>query len=104
MDIPSDPGSSGLFTVITTFFPIFFGVVVVIMVVIVVANVRRAKKLGVNPLTLQTEVAARFAKGGLAADRPLADRLAELENLRAAGTITEAEYTAARTAALGGGA
>ncbi|KQQ01407.1 MULTISPECIES: hypothetical protein [unclassified Rathayibacter] len=102
MDIPSDPGFSGTFGVIATIFPIFFVAVIVIIVVIIVANVRRAKKLGVNPLTLQTDVAARFAQGGLAADRPLADRLAELESLRAAGTISEAEYAAARTAALGG--
>ncbi|QHC66550.1 hypothetical protein GSU68_08170 [Rathayibacter sp. VKM Ac-2759] len=104
MGIPSDPGFSGAFGVLATIVPLVVVAVVVIIAVIVVANIRRAKKLGVNPLTLQTDVAARFAKDGLGGQRPLAERLAELEGLRAAGTITEAEYTAARTSALGGGA
>lgn len=56
-----------------------------------------------NPLTLQTDVAARLATDGFGRTRPLAERLDELESLRTAGTISEAEYTAARATALNGG-
>ncbi|SMH39356.1 hypothetical protein SAMN06295885_1632 [Rathayibacter oskolensis] len=101
MHIVTNPGVPVFFGIVAAAVPLFVVAVIVLAIVLVVVNVRRAKKLGVNPLTLQTDVAARFVKDGVGGDRPLADRLAELEGLRAAGTITEAEYTAARSAALG---
>lgn len=89
------------FDTMWTIFPWVFGAVVVLIVVILVANVRRARKHGLNPMTMQTDVAARFIKDGAgASDESLTDRLKELDRLRAAGAISEPEYAAARSSAL----
>ncbi|OOB92009.1 hypothetical protein [Rathayibacter sp. VKM Ac-2630] len=82
--------------------PIVIAAVVVLMVVLIVVNLRRAKKLGVNPLTLETDLAAKLAKDGFGGGRTLRERLAELDRLRADGTLTAEEHAAARRAALEG--
>jgi len=82
--------------------PIVIAAVVVLIAVLIVVNLRRARKLGVNPLTLETDIAAKLATGGFGAERPLGERLAEIDGLLAAGTITEQEHAAARRAALEG--
>ncbi|WP_146078913.1 SHOCT domain-containing protein [Rathayibacter sp. AY1E6] len=101
--VPADTVVPPWYSIAFIAVPIVIAVVIVLVVVLIVVNVHRARSLGVDPLTLRTEVAARFAREGPGSARPLADRLAELEALRAAGTITEAEYAQARRAALGGG-
>ncbi|QHC70205.1 SHOCT domain-containing protein [Rathayibacter sp. VKM Ac-2801] len=98
-----DIGAPGWIAAAFTIVPIVIALVLALIAVLIVVNVRRAKRLGVNPLTVQTDVAARIARDGLGGGRPLADRLAELDALRAAGTISEAEHASARRAALGGG-
>ncbi|NQX28556.1 SHOCT domain-containing protein [Microbacteriaceae bacterium VKM Ac-2854] len=101
--IPNPSAPAG-FDLMLTLVPIFIVLVIVVMVVLVVMNVRRARQHGLNPLTMQTDLAARFIKNGVGAnpDAPLQDRLAELEALKASGTITEREYAQARASALNG--
>ncbi|MWV49925.1 hypothetical protein GRS96_11650 [Rathayibacter sp. VKM Ac-2803] len=83
--------------------PIVILAVIVLIVVLIVRNVRRARQLGVDPTTLQTDIAARYLRHGVGpAGVSLTDRLAELDALRAAGTISAEEHIRAREAALTG--
>ncbi|NQX10502.1 hypothetical protein HQQ80_02560 [Microbacteriaceae bacterium VKM Ac-2855] len=104
---PSNPIIPSWFDVVWTAFPFVFGAVVLVIVVSIVLNVRRARKHGLNPFTMRTDMAARYIASGTRAApdsrAPLQDRLAELEALRASGTITEREYVSARSSALNGG-
>ena len=77
--------------------------VFVLIIVVIVRNARRAKTLGVDPTTLRTDMAARYLRHGLGAGgTSLTERLAELDRLRAAGSITAEEHARAREAALTG--
>ncbi|MCM6760896.1 hypothetical protein NB037_00545 [Rathayibacter sp. ZW T2_19] len=100
-DVPT-PIDTGALNAAFAVVPIVIAAVVVLIAVLIVVNLRRARKLGVNPLTLETDIAAKLATGGFGAERPLGERLAELDGLLAAGTITEQEHAAARRAALEG--
>ena len=85
-----------------------FAIVWVILVLVVglvlvgaVLNARKARQHGFNPLTMQTDLAAKVMKSNLlGANRSKAERLAELDSLLAAGTITPAEHSEARAAIL----
>lgn len=91
-------------------FAIFFGIVVlfiiavaVVMVVMISRNAAKARELGHDPLTMQTELAARAMDSELLAPRPsLEARLAELDELHARGVITADEHAKARAEALAG--
>jgi hypothetical protein len=77
--------------------------VFVFVIVSIVRNASRARQSGLNPLTLQTDLVAKVMNSEmLAPERPIAERLAELDTLFAAGTISEAEHAAARARILGG--
>ncbi len=86
--------------------PIAIGVVVVLVFVLIIGlsvyrSVRMARR-GQNPLTLPEDVAYRFSRPG--AGRPPASksqRLDELDALRAADRISEAERAEARARILG---
>jgi hypothetical protein len=91
------------------FGPIFAVVVVIVAVVFVLAivgvvlNVRNARRKGLDPLTLQTDLAAKVMGSGLLdARQSKAERLAELDAMLADGTITAAEHAEARAAILRG--
>lgn len=69
-----------------------------------VRNRRRLRDAGHDPTTINADLAARAMNSRLLAPadgRPVADRLAELDRLHAAGSITDAERTAARASILG---
>lgn len=91
-------------------FFVFFGLVVlfivavvVVMIVTVSRNAAKARELGHDPLTMQTELAARAMDSGLLApQKSLEARLAELDDLRARGVITAEEHAKARADALAG--
>jgi uncharacterized membrane protein len=91
-------------------FATFFGIVVlfiiavaVVMVVMISRNAAKARELGHDPLTMQTELAARAMDSELLAPRPsLEARLAELDELHARGVITADEHAKARAEALAG--
>lgn len=94
------PGVGVAFAIV----PVVIVLVLALIVVLIVRNVRRARSLGVDPTTLRTDVAARYLREGAGrTEAPLGERLAELDRLRAAGTITAEEHARARAAALGGG-
>ena len=90
-------------------FSAIFGLVVVIVVfgfgfVIfsIVRNARKAAELGHDPITMQTELAAKALDSqALAPARTLEQRLAEVDALLAAGTISPDEHAAARARILG---
>ncbi len=88
--------------------PILVGVFVVLFVAAVgfmifstVRNYKASKNAGLDPFTLQTELAVRAAKSEmLAPKKTLEEKLAELDSLLARGLITRDEYTQARLKAL----
>ena len=82
--------------------PIAVGVIFVLIVVVVVVRVVGLRRKGLNPLTLETDLAAKVMNSEmLAPERPIAERLAEIDTLLAAGAISEAEHAAARARILG---
>jgi hypothetical protein len=99
-----DPG----FGDFPTFFVVAFCVVLLFILVVaglVVASLVRSRRVlresGIDPLAAPAELAARFARGPLAAPaRSLDERLAELDDLHRRGVITGAEHESARRAAL----
>ena len=71
------------------------------MVISFARSRRVLRDSGLDPLTARAQIAARVARGPLAAPaQSLEQRLSELDDLHRRGMITEAEYSAARTAAL----
>ncbi|MGN6272501.1 MAG: SHOCT domain-containing protein [Protaetiibacter sp.] len=91
-------------------FVVFFGLVVlfivavvVVMIVMISRNAAKARQLGHDPLTMQTELAARAMDSGLLApQKSLEARLAELDELRARGVISAEEHAKARADTLSG--
>jgi Short C-terminal domain len=111
MPISSDP-TAGFASV----FPIIFGVFLVIIVVIagvtLVAGAMKTKRVvesGHNPLTLDTDLALKVLDSQALAptdrrsveQRPVEQRLAELDALHAKGAISEDEHAKARERILG---
>jgi len=92
----------------TSLFPILFviaaaviAVVVVVIVVQAVANVRRVRQSGHNPLTLQADLATRLLDSeALSPAKPTEQRLAELDRLHEAHVISTDEYRTARARVL----
>ncbi len=84
-------------------FGILFVAVLVFIIVVIVRNASRARQAGYDPLTMQTEMAARAMNSELL--RPaqsIEQRLHELDDLRARGVISAEEYEKARADALKG--
>ncbi|GMA91863.1 SHOCT domain-containing protein [Homoserinibacter gongjuensis] len=82
---------------------LFIIAVAVVMVVMISRNAAKARELGHDPLTMQTELAARAMDSELLAPRPsLEARLAELDDLHARGVITADEHAKARAETLAG--
>lgn len=84
-----------------------FALFVVAVVALMVTTALRSRKVlrdnGLDPLAAGAQIAARLSQGPLATPpQTLAQRLSELDDLHGRGMITEAEYSAARTAALEG--
>jgi cell shape-determining protein MreC len=91
--------------------PIIIVGMIILMIVLAVLNARRLRSKGINPLATEAEIVADAVRGSAAqrtsaqpAERPaqtLEARLAEIEQLHAAGKITSAERDAARASVLG---
>jgi hypothetical protein len=92
------------------FFEIVLAVILVLFLVTVVGiviSVARSRRVlrdnGLDPLAARAQIAARIARGPLAAPaQNLEQRLSELDDLHRRGVITDAEHSVARRAALGG--
>ena len=79
-------------------------VVVAVFVVVIVSVVRNAGKVrehGLDPMTLQADLAARVMQSDLlSGGHSKAQRLGEVDAMLADGVITPAEHAAARAAIL----
>lgn len=102
-DVAMDIFGAGFF-IFFGFAVVFIVGVLVAMVVIISRNAAKARALGHDPVTMQTELAARAMDSGLLAPaKSLEERLAELDGLRARGVITAEEHAKARADALAAG-
>ncbi len=95
----------GLFAFVPLLMIGVFGIIFVgiftLIVYSIVKNVQKARQLGHDPFTMQTELAAKAIDSSLLAPQNVIEtRLTELEDLRARGVITEAEYAKARAEAI----
>jgi hypothetical protein len=89
-------------------FPVLFilvgaivAVVFVIVVVMAARNAAAAKRQGIDPFTAQADIAAKLLKSDLLKPaQSKSERLAEVDALLAAGTISAEEHRAARAAIL----
>jgi uncharacterized membrane protein len=95
-----DTFSTG-FSVVFVVIAVFIAIVFVFVIVNVVRNVGKARQQGIDPFTVQTDLAAKVLNSDvLAAKSTKAERLAEVDSLLAAGTIDGDEHRAARAAIL----
>lgn len=84
-----------------TIVPILIGVVFVAVIGSIVYRAVRMASRGQNPLTLQEDLAMQVLKSPpLQRARTKAERLDELDSLRALGRISEEELVAARAKVL----
>ena len=95
---PEVPAFDALFGVV--------GVIVVVGIIVAIAvsvrNASKAVEAGQNPLTVEYDLALKaLSSDALAAPQPTEEKLAEIERLYAAGTITADEREAARIRILG---
>jgi len=86
-----------------TAFVWFFGFVIVMMVCIVVAGVvavirnrRVLRQAGLDPMTVESQLAVRLLRSQALSEPAASTRLAELDDLRNRGLITAEEYTTRR--------
>ena len=98
------PIDNGTFHIFFLVFIVLFVAAVIVIVVTVVRNIGKARRSGLDPLTLQTDLAARVTNSDLlAAGKPLAEKLGDVDALLASGAITPEEHTTARAAILAQG-
>jgi hypothetical protein len=75
--------------------------VFVVAIVSVVRNFRKVRQHGLDPMTLQADLAAKVMRSDLlSGGQSKAQRLAELDAMLTEGVITPAEHAAARAAIL----
>jgi len=85
------------FGVFGVLFAVAFVAVIGFIVFVAVRNYKASKNAGLDPFTLQTELAVRAAKSQMLAPRQSREqRLAELEDLLARRVITPEEHQQAR--------
>lgn len=98
----TDLGMPTAFGVMLALFVVFFVAVLVFMAVGMTKRYRAAKQAGLDPFAGDIQVMGAVAHSkALAPDVPVQDRLAEIDRLHAAGTISSAERDAARGRILG---
>ena len=98
------PINNGTFHTFFLVFIVLFVAAVIFIVVTVVRNIGKARRSGLDPLTLQTDLAARVMNSDLlAAEKPIAEKLGDVDALLASGAITPEEHTTARAAILAQG-
>jgi hypothetical protein len=81
---------------------LLLGGTIAFVVYIAYRNAKKVQQSGHDPFTLQTDIAVKALDSKiLSADESTEDRLAEIERLFSAGTISADERVAARNAVLG---
>ena len=89
-----------IFGFVTFMFVAVFGTIVFI----IVKNVQKARELGHDPFTMETELTAKAIDSSLLGPtQTIESRLAELDGLRTRGIITEPEFAKARAEAISAG-
>ena len=89
---PTDTVPAFIATIFVIFPFLFIGVTAFIIFTIS-RNYRKAKSMGKDPFTLQTEVIAKLADSKLLeGEEPIEQKLAKAETLLKNGNITQAEY------------
>ena len=80
---------------------IFAAAVVVLAIVLVVRNVLKARKSGIDPFTVQTDLAAKVLNSeALKGAQSKPERLADVDAMLAQGVITATEHSEARASIL----
>lgn len=100
----SSPLVPGWFDVLFTLVPLFIIAIIGFGVFVAVRNYRAAKRGGVDPFAVDTELKVRaLDSAALAPAAPsIEERLAELSRLHSSGLITDEELAQARMQALSG--
>jgi hypothetical protein len=89
--------STGLIDIALIVVPVIVGLVFVGIVAVAIINVRRARRAGHNPLTMQTDLASKALDSELLRpERSTEERLSALDRLHRAGSITAEEHAEAR--------
>jgi hypothetical protein len=84
------------------FVTVFFGFVLTVMVVMVALRWRAARRQGLDPVAGDIQLMGQVSRSAmLAPDRPVAERLAELDRLLQQRAITPEEHAAQRARILG---
>jgi hypothetical protein len=85
----------------TVVFPFLFLATIGIIIFMAVRNYKKAKSMGKDPFTLQTEVIAKLAASKLLqGEESIEQKLAEADELLAKGTITQTEHADLRKSIL----
>jgi hypothetical protein len=98
-----DPTSNApaFFVIMVTIFPILFLGTIGLMIFIFARNYNKAKSMGKDPFTLQTEVIAKLADSKLLeGEESIEQKLSEADELLAKGTITQTEHAELRKSIL----
>ena len=98
-----DPTSNApaFLVIMVTIFPILFLGTIGLMIFIFVRNYNKAKSMGKDPFTLQTEVIAKLAHSKLLeGEESIEQKLAKADELLAKGTITQTEHADLRKSIL----
>lgn len=92
----------GVMGIGTILFAVLFIAVLIFIIVVATRNYRAAKKSGMDPFTMETDLMARAANSALLAPKKnLEEKLLELDDLHKRGIITRDEFLQARRDALG---
>ncbi len=95
-------GGLGIMAFLFVAFGILFLAAVVFIIYTATRRYRAAKNAGLDPFAGDIQVMGRVNDSAvLAPERTTAERLAEVDALRAAGTIDDQEHAAARARILG---
>ncbi len=90
-----------ILAVIATLFPFLFLGTIGLMIFIFVRNYNKAKSMGKDPFTLQTEVIAKLADSKLLeGEEPIEQKLAKADELLSKGNITQTEHADLRKSIL----
>jgi hypothetical protein len=106
-DYPSDPLMPGtadaLFVIVAVIVAVIVTIGFVVTIWLVVRNAVKVAGSGHDPSTLQTDLALKILDSQVLAGAPSTEsRLEEVDRLHAAGTISDAERSAARATILAG--
>ena len=102
LDAPVSGAVPGIVGLLIGLFAVFFIAVIVLMVVSATKRYRAAKRAGLDPFAGDIQMMQTARESQLMAPaRSVEERLAEVDELRRAGTITAEEHTAARARIIG---